>query len=213
MDIRYLIFVFVVTVGSMILHELAHGFTAYKLGDDTAKRDGRLSLNPLRHIDPFMTILVPLLLAISGMPVFGGAKPVPVDTRRVKGGEWGFALVALMGPLTNFILAFVAFALLYLTGVSMDSLAGLFLLTAVRVNLGFCLFNILPIPPLDGSRILYAVAPEGVRSLMRAMEQYGIMIIYGLLLLCGGLFSQYMVNAMTGIIQLFTWLLGLFVGA
>ena len=105
MDIRYLIFVFVVTVGSMILHELAHGFTAYKLGDDTAKRDGRLSLNPLRHIDPFMTILVPLLLAISGMPVFGGAKPVPVDTRRVKGGEWGFALVALMGPLTNFILA------------------------------------------------------------------------------------------------------------
>lgn len=213
MDIRYLIFVFVVTVGSMILHELAHGFTAYKLGDDTAKRDGRLSLNPLRHIDPFMTILVPLLLAISGMPVFGGAKPVPVDTRRVKGGEWGFALVALMGPLTNFILAFVAFALLYLTGVSMDSLAGLFLLTAVRVNLGFCLFNILPIPPLDGSRILYAVAPEGVRSLMRAMEQYGIMIIYGLLLLCGGLFSQYMVNAMTGIIQLFAWLLGPFVGA
>ncbi|MBR0482660.1 site-2 protease family protein [Candidatus Saccharibacteria bacterium] len=213
MDIRYLIFVFVVTVGSMILHELAHGFTAYKLGDDTAKRDGRLSLNPLRHIDPFMTILVPLLLAISGMPVFGGAKPVPVDTRRVKGGEWGFALVALMGPLTNFILAFVAFALLYLTGVSMDSLAGLFLLTAVRVNLGFCLFNILPIPPLDGSRILYAVAPEGVRSLMRAMEQYGIMIIYGLLLLCGGLFSQYMMNAMTGIIQLFTWLLGPFVGA
>ena len=105
--ILYLIFVFVIIVFSMVLHELAHGYVAYWLGDDTAKNDGRLSLNPLRHIDPVMTIFIPLLLALTGMPVFGGAKPVPVNSHKVRGAEWGFALVALAGPLTNFILAFI----------------------------------------------------------------------------------------------------------
>ena len=206
MDIPYLIFVFVVTVFSMVLHELAHGFTAYKLGDDTAKNDGRLSLNPLKHIDPFMTIIIPLVLAISGMPVFGGAKPVPVDSRKVKGGEWGFALVAFAGPFTNLVLAFIFFLLLAWTGGT--GLLGTFLSTGVMVNLGFCLFNILPIPPLDGSRILYALAPEVIKNLMRAMERYGIIIIYMLLLLCGGLFSNYMLTAANGILTAFRWIIG-----
>lgn len=206
MDIPYLIFVFVVTVFSMVLHELAHGFTAYKLGDDTAKNDGRLSLNPLKHIDPFMTIIIPLVLAISGMPVFGGAKPVPVDSRKVKGGEWGFALVAFAGPFTNLVLAFIFFLLFAWTGGT--GLLGTFLSTGVMVNLGFCLFNILPIPPLDGSRILYALAPEVIKNLMRAMERYGIIIIYMLLLLCGGLFSSYMLTAANGILTAFQWIIG-----
>ena len=206
MDIPYLIFVFVVTVFSMVLHELAHGFTAYKLGDDTAKNDGRLSLNPLKHIDPFMTIIIPLVLAISGMPVFGGAKPVPVDSRKVKGGEWGFALVAFAGPFTNLVLAFIFFLLFAWTGGT--GLLGTFLSTGVMVNLGFCLFNILPIPPLDGSRILYALAPEVIKNLMRAMERYGIIIIYMLLLLCGGLFSNYMLTAANGILTALRWIIG-----
>ena len=204
--IYYLIFVFVIVVFSMVLHELAHGFTAYKLGDDTAKNDGRLSLNPLRHIDPVMTVLVPLMLALAGMPVFGGAKPVPIDTRKVRGGEWGFALVALMGPLTNFVLALVAFLLLYWTQAT--GVAGTFLLTAIMVNLGFCLFNILPIPPLDGSRILYALAPESIRGVMRTMERYGVIVIYALLLLGGGLFSNYMSAATEGILHVFYALVG-----
>lgn len=204
--IYYLIFVFVIVVFSMVLHELAHGFTAYKLGDDTAKNDGRLSLNPLRHIDPVMTVLVPLMLALAGMPVFGGAKPVPIDTRKVRGGEWGFALVALMGPLTNFVLALVAFLLLYWTQAT--GVAGTFLLTAIMVNLGFCLFNILPIPPLDGSRILYALAPESIRGVMRTMERYGVIVIYALLLLGGGLFSNYMSAATEGILHFFYALVG-----
>ena len=206
MDILYLIFVFVIIVFSMVLHELAHGFTAYKLGDDTAKNDGRLSLNPLKHIDPVMTLIVPLFLAITGMPIFGGAKPVPVDSRKVKGGEWGFALVALAGPLTNFILAFLFFLIYHFTNAS--GALEMFLLSGMSVNLGFCLFNILPIPPLDGSRILYALAPDFMKSLMRALEQYGIVIIYILLLLCGGLFSNYMAMAMDGIIRFFYLLAG-----
>ena len=206
MDILYLIFVFVVIVFSMVLHELAHGFTAYKLGDDTAKNDGRLSLNPLKHIDPFMTIIIPLFLALSGMPIFGGAKPVPVDSRKVKGGEWGFALVAFAGPLTNFILAFIFFLLYHFTNAS--GLWETFLVTGVSVNLGFCLFNILPIPPLDGSRILYALAPDFMKSFMRSLEHYGVIVIYILLLLCGSLFSNYMSVAMEGIIRFFYMLVG-----
>ena len=190
----------------MVLHELAHGFTAYKLGDDTAKNDGRLSLNPLKHIDPVMTLIIPLFLAITGMPIFGGAKPVPVDSRKVRGGEWGFALVAFAGPLTNFILAFLFFLIYHFTNAG--GLLGTFLVTGVSVNLGFCLFNILPIPPLDGSRILYALAPNFVKTLMRALEQYGIIVIYLLILLCGGLFGNYMAIATDGIIRFFYLLVG-----
>ena len=90
---------------SMTLHEAMHGFVAYFLGDDTAKLEGRLTLNPIKHIDPFLTILLPLMLAIVGAPIFGGAKPVPFNPNRVRYEEWGAAFVALAGPLTNFILA------------------------------------------------------------------------------------------------------------
>lgn len=206
MDIPYLIFVFVIIVFSMVLHELAHGFTAYKLGDDTAKNDGRLSLNPLKHIDPVMTIIVPLFLALAGMPVFGGAKPVPVNSNKVKGGEWGFALVAFAGPLTNLLLAFIFFLLYYF--VASTGIWGLFFSAGVSVNLGFCLFNILPIPPLDGSRILYALAPNPIKELMRAMEQYGVIVIYIILLLCGSLFGNYMGIATNGILHCFYWIVG-----
>lgn len=206
MDILYLIFVFVIIVFSMVLHELAHGFTAYKLGDDTAKNDGRLSLNPLKHIDPVMTVIVPLMLALSGMPVFGGAKPVPVNSRKVKGGEWGFALVAIAGPLTNFLLAFIFFLIYHFSHAS--GIWATFLSTAITTNLGFCLFNILPIPPLDGSRVLYALAPDFMKEVMHAMERYGVIIIYVLLLVCGGLFSNYLLGAMNGILQFFYWIVG-----
>ena len=208
--ILYLIFVFVIIVFSMVLHELAHGYVAYWLGDDTAKNDGRLSLNPLRHIDPVMTIFIPLLLALTGMPVFGGAKPVPVNSHKVRGAEWGFALVALAGPLTNFILAFIFFLIGYFSGAFMSdgSILDTFCVAGVSVNLGFCVFNLLPIPPLDGSRILYALAPDFVRNFMRAMEGVGVIVIYCLLLLCGGLFSNYMSMAMNGIWQFFCFLVG-----
>ena len=104
-----IVIVLIIAVFSVILHELAHGVVAYWLGDRTAKDAGRLTLNPLKHIDPFMSILVPVILYIMKAPVFGGAKPVPVNYRNLKGREWGMALVAIAGPLTNFLIALIAF--------------------------------------------------------------------------------------------------------
>ncbi|MCL2037810.1 site-2 protease family protein [Candidatus Saccharibacteria bacterium] len=180
-DVTYVVMVLVAVFASMVLHELMHGLTAYWLGDATAKENGRLSLNPIRHIDPFLTILLPVMLAIFHMPIFGGAKPVPFRPDRVKGGEWGAALVGIAGPLTNLVLAFGCFGALVLFGTA--GFVGQFLFVAVMVNLGFFAFNILPIPPLDGSRVLYAIAPEGVRRAMEFIEQMGLIIIFVIVLI------------------------------
>ena len=206
----YIIIVLVVSVASIILHELMHGVVAYWLGDQTAKLSGRLTLNPLKHIDPFMSIILPVLLAVMGMPVFGGAKPVPINTRNLKGGAWGFALVAIAGPLTNLILAFIFFLLGHFTGTFYltDSFPGLIFATGMVVNMGFCLFNIIPIPPLDGSRVLYALAPDGARKVLESLEAYGIIIIYCLLLIGGTLMTSYFIGGRTAIMQAFYWIIG-----
>lgn len=171
---------FVIVLVSMIFHELAHGLVAYWLGDDTAKSEGRLTLNPTKHLDPFLSILLPLMMFISGGPVFGGAKPVPVNSRNLKHGVWGMALVAIAGPLTNFVLALVGFLIGYYTGAFMTGVGiwGEILADVVTINLGFGVFNLIPIPPLDGSRVLYAIAPDGVRNVMAQMERWGILTIW-----------------------------------
>ena len=215
----YVFAVFIITLFSMILHELMHGVVALKLGDDTAKYSGRLSLNPLKHIDPVMTIMVPILLALTGGPIFGGAKPVPINKYKLKYREWGFALVAIAGPLTNFILALVFFLVGYWAGVfqiqngevyySADSFWSMFAMLGVSINLGFMLFNIIPIPPLDGSRVLYAIAPEGgVRAFMEQIERYGLFVVYFCLLFFGTALSFYMSGAMNAILRFFTMLVG-----
>jgi len=193
---------------SMVLHEIAHGFVAYLLGDDTAKVNGRFSLNPLRHIDPFLTIIMPMLMVVGnifglGLPIFGGAKPVPVNTMRIKGGAWGLALVAIAGPLTNFILAFLFFIVVISTSGHVQS----FSLLALQINLGFCVFNLIPIPPLDGSRILFALAPDGVRRFMMNLEKYGLMIVLVLLIFFSGVFGTFMSSAINGIIDFFSMIL------
>ena len=146
-DIFAIIIVFIIILFSMVLHEMAHAYTAYFLGDNTAKEEGRLSLNPFSHIDPVMSIIVPLLLFISGGPIFGGAKPVPVAQKRLKGGEWGMALVAFSGPFVNFLIALVGFLIGYLSGgLVAGGYIGLFFKQLVLANLGFMIFNLLPIP-------------------------------------------------------------------
>ena len=190
----YLFCIFVVSLCSMMLHELGHAIVALWQGDQTAKLAGRISLNPLKHIDPMMTIVVPLVLAIIGAPVFGGAKPVPINTRNLKHGEYSFALVAIAGPLVNFILAFIFFGL-YLVANSGWLIELSYV--GVSVNLGFMLFNIIPIPPLDGSRVLYALAPDFVREFMQKMEQYGLLIIYALLWIGGTLLTAYFNNGVS----------------
>lgn len=191
-DILGLIVVLGVVLISMTLHEAMHGFVAFWLGDDTAQREGRLTFNPIKHIDPFLTILLPLVLFALGGPIFGGAKPVPFRPDYVKGGEWGVALVALAGPLLNLLLAFISFGIWAMVGFDISNIGGLFLMYMVMVNLGFFVFNILPIPPLDGSRALYAVAPDFVRTGMRYVEQFGIFFVFIIVLLAGSLLGVYM---------------------
>jgi Zn-dependent membrane-bound protease, M50 family protein len=197
MNFTAVIITLLVILVSMTIHEAMHAFMGYFLGDQTAKAEGRLSLNPIRHIDPFLTILLPLVLLMLGAPVFGGAKPVPFNPHKVRFGEWGVALVAIVGPLTNLVLAFTFFGI----GVSLGfvdkfgfspSLIGVTLQTFVFVNLGFFAFNMIPIPPLDGSRVFYALAPDFVRGFMRQVEQYGLVIIMALVMVGSPFISLFM---------------------
>lgn len=190
----------------MTLHEAMHAFVGYWLGDDTAKLQGRLTLNPIKHIDPFLTILLPLALAIMGGPIFGGAKPVPFNPARVRYDEWGAALIAIAGPLTNLLIAFVMFGIYALLGAPQDGFLALLLVTAVSVNLGFFIFNMIPIPPLDGSRVLYALAPEFIRRGMEVIERFGIMLVFLLVLVASPFISVFMVSVMNFFIDIFSFI-------
>lgn len=178
MDLGVILIYLVVIVVSMVVHEIAHAFASYKLGDDTARLYNRLSFNPLRHIDPFMTILLPLILALSGGPIFGAAKPVLINKRKLRYGDWGVALVALAGPVSNLLLSFIFYGLMT---VAVKSTASVFLINSLMlacvVNLGFFLFNILPLVPLDGSRLLYALAPVSIQNFMDKIEPYGTFVV------------------------------------
>lgn len=209
-NIGYIAVVFVVSIISVILHELMHGVVAYWLGDQTAKLSGRLTLNPIKHIDPVMSIIVPVFLALIGAPVFGGAKPVPINTRNLKGGEWGFALVAIAGPITNIILAFIFFLVGHFSGMFYDvgSFGGMICTTGMFLNMGFALFNIIPIPPLDGSRVLYALAPDGVKTMMANIERYGFIVIYALIWIFGSALAMYFLNGENAILMAFYWIVG-----
>ena len=209
-NLGYLLIVLVIIVGSVILHELAHGVMAHLLGDETAKRAGRLTLNPIKHIDPYMSILVPVILYLLKAPVFGGAKPVPVNYHNLKWREWGMALVALAGPLTNFLLALTAFLIGHFSGAlySTSDVLSFTFTEIVYINLGFMIFNLLPIPPLDGSRILYAISPDFIRQILANIERYGIILIYILILLFGEVFSSVMVGGVNGILQFFYTIVG-----
>jgi len=214
MDLAYLGMVLVVILVSMTLHEAMHAFMGYFLGDDTAKAEGRLTLNPLKHIDPFMTLLLPLLLAMLGLPIFGGARPVPFNPQRVRHGEWGAAFVALAGPLTNLFLAFLAFGVGVVSGVITSGgliqniLVGQIISLVVLVNLGFFVFNMLPLPPLDGSRVMYALAPEGVRRGMEWIERYGVMVVFIIIMIGQAAIGRIMAFATNGIIQFFCMIFG-----
>lgn len=208
-NIPYLITVIVVILLSMTLHEAMHGFMAYFLGDDTAKLEGRLTLNPLKHIDPFLTLLLPIMLALIGAPIFGGAKPVPFNPSRLRHDEWGAALVAIAGPLTNLLIAFVVFGIYAVAGAPTSGLFALIMTTAVMVNLGFFIFNIIPIPPLDGSRVLYALAPEFVRRGMEAIERYGIIFVFIIVLLASSVIGVFMTSAINFFLSIFSHIFGL----
>ncbi|MBQ3470020.1 site-2 protease family protein [Candidatus Saccharibacteria bacterium] len=212
MDVLGIVIVLGVILVSMILHELAHGLVAYALGDTTAKEEGRLTLNPIKHIDPVFSVAVPLILYLTGGPIFGGAKPVPVNSRNLKFGVWGMALVAIAGPLTNFILALVAFLIGYNLGIftTYSGVATEIFVNLVMVNLGFFVFNILPIPPLDGSRVLYAIAPDGAREVMERIERTaGLFLVLILVVVLSSVLSRLLSGMIGGILNFFYMLVGI----
>jgi len=199
MNILLLVIYLAVILLSSVLHEIMHGAVAYWLGDNTAKRSGRLSLNPLKHLDPFLSVGLPMLMALSNvvagvkMPIFGGAKPVPVDSSRLKFGEYGMAIVAIVGPLTNLILAFIFTGLFVAFGLGGGVLSEFFQI-GMLVNLGFFAFNIIPFPPLDGSRVLYALAPMAVKNVMQMLERYGLIVVLVAVLLFSDQIGNFIIS-------------------
>lgn len=175
-----LVFLVVALILSLTLHEFMHAWTSHYLGDTTAQRHGRLTLNPMAHIDPFMTLALPVVLILAHSPVvFGAAKPVPFNPWAVRFGKWGAAAVAAAGPLTNLGLA--VFFSLWLRIFSPPVWSLELFKDLIIINIAFFVFNMIPFPPLDGSRVLYAAAPLGLREVMDKIERAGIWVFFVLL--------------------------------
>jgi Zn-dependent protease len=185
---------------SLTLHELAHGLVAYRLGDPTAKRMGRLSLNPIRHLDPIGTAMFFITFLFSSF-VFGWAKPVPVSPYYFKNRQRGMALVGIAGPLTNFAIAIVFILTLNALRLDSDSFLFLLFLLVFQVNVVLGIFNLIPVPPLDGSRVLGAFLPRDAYQKWVALDQYGMFI--AILVLMVVVWSGILGWAVRGLTELF----------
>ena len=168
-----LIFILIVWLLALVIHEVSHGWVAESLGDSTAKDLGRLSLNPLNHLDPIGSVLVPLFLFLSGSPILiGWAKPVPVNPYNLRDKKYGMLKVALAGPLANFLVAvFFALVIRFLPPSSLNLVVFLQIIMTYNLLLGF--FNLMPIPPLDGSNILFSLLPEKFSEIKNLLFKYG----------------------------------------
>jgi Zn-dependent protease len=186
---------------SMTIHEAMHGYVAHWLGDDTAHREGRLTLNPLVHIDVLTTVLLPMILILSHLPPIFAAKPVPFNPSRVKYDEFGVALVGVAGPLTNLVLAGIGAIVFRTVGQDFSSFFYNAIIIFTEVNIGFFVFNMIPIPPLDGSRLLYAFAPDFLRNIMEQIEAAGFIAIIFIFVLIFQFFSGPIVNIMQALIN------------
>ncbi|MBU2482184.1 MAG: site-2 protease family protein [Proteobacteria bacterium] len=175
---------------AIIFHELAHGWVAYRMGDPTAKMLGRLSLNPLKHLDPVGT----LMLFVFG---FGWAKPVPVNFAQLRDKKTGMILVSSAGIIANMLLAFIAIFIDRLLALPQSSMPALLLYYFAQINIILAAFNLIPIPPLDGSKILMGFAPPKIQNMLFRFEQYGFIIVIGLLFL----------GVLNPVVQFFRWLI------
>lgn len=207
MDIQGLLLFIPVLLFSVIAHEIAHGYAALSQGDPTAKVLGRLSWNPIRHIDPFMTILLPLILAIAHAPILGGAKPVPVDPRNYRNYRRGDIIVSLAGVATNFVVAIactILFAIFGLIGRNVEGLRQSFVIlqammaVGVWLNMVLIAFNLIPIPPLDGSHVFkYILPPAWSLRYQQFGARFGLFIILLLLWVVPGFLNAWLSPAMS----------------
>lgn len=183
----------VILIVSAILHEIAHGYVAEKLGDPTARLAGRLTLNPIPHIDPMMSILVPIMLIVLHSPIiFGGAKPVPVNPLMLREGRKDLALVALAGPLTNLLIACLAAIFIRILGPSF------IMIKVIEYNLILGFLNLIPIPPLDGSKFFSFILPQDLVQKYYSLAPFGVFALFALLLLTplGDILYALVVNSM-----------------
>lgn len=186
--VQQLILVAIPLILGVVFHEVAHGWTANMLGDPTARMLGRLSLNPLKHIDPLLTIVLPLMTYFFTGIAFGGAKPIPVTAQNFRNPRRGMAIVAAAGPLANVVMACVWFGVAWVaTYLSQDTpqLAPFIFMgvAGLQVNLMLAIFNLIPIPPLDGSRVIAPFLPRAGVRFMDRIEPYGLFIIFGVIFL------------------------------
>lgn len=187
---------------SISVHESVHSIVAYMLGDRTSHGMGRFTLNPLHHIDPLTTIALPLVLMIAGAQPFAAAKPVPINTHNLKWDEWGMALVGLAGPVSNLLLALLFSFALY-TFQPGGALAQTILVYGVSINVGLGVFNLIPFPPLDGSRVLYAIAPDFLRDIMMRIEQMGMTAILIFMFVLYPMISSYLSQVNSWVLNIF----------
>ncbi len=195
------IFQIAILIFSIVIHEVSHGAVAYALGDPTAKNEGRLTLNPISHLDFFGSILLPLIMYMSAGFILGWAKPVPYNPYNLKNQKYGPALVGIAGPVSNFLVALVFGILIRFSGVL--NLPEAFLQIAffiVFLNLILAVFNLVPIPPLDGSKILFALLPARSIEFQATLERYGIFI----LLIFIFFFSQFIIPVVTFLLRAIT---------
>ena len=197
MNPLFFIFYFLIVIPSAIIHEYAHGWMADRLGDPTARYAGRLTLNPRAHIDLWGTILMPMLLyfGTGGSFLFAYAKPVPYNPYNLKDQKNGPALVGLAGPMANLLLA-IAFAVLLRLPLGLNADLASFFYLIIRTNVMLMVFNLLPIPPLDGSKILYAILPDSAWQLKQTLERYGFMFLLIFIFFFSGIITP-IINVVT----------------